>query len=455
MMIRNAYSKRMVALATGTAFAALALGGCATADAPRADLSASKAATALAKGRYDRAVEHAEAAVLADPRNPAYRAALAATYLEAGRFRAAATSFADTMQLGDESGSTALGLALAQSGSGDFASAAALLDDWRDDIPPADLGLAFALAGRPDRGVHILGNAIRNGENNAQVRQNLAYAYALQGNWRAARIMAAEDVPAGKVGDRMAEWASTARPELFRHRIARLLGAPLVADSGQPAHLALANFPSVQQLAAEAATPASLSAPQPENGLTVAEPGELPATQSKLSQKEAETDRLEKPAAEAPTAFDSALEAASSASAIMAAAARATIRFVSDPVVQNVSDPAKRPAPAPRPAVVRKPPAPDGRHLAQLGSFTSYAEACRAWDVLTGRFPQVDDYPMVVTEARVKGQAYFRVSAGGLQQSDARSLCRTVQARGEGCIVWAEGKPLPGAVDSGIRMAIR
>lgn len=412
-MISTPNSKRLAALATGSALAALSLGGCASIDSPRAQRSTGTAQAALAKGEREAAIELAETAVLADPRNPSRRAALAAAYLDAGRFHAAGTSFADAMQLGDESAPTALGLALAQIASGDPVSAAALLDDWHGDIAPADLGLAFALAGWPDRGAHILSNAIRDGENTARVRQNLAYAYALQGDWRAARIMAAEDLPADKVGDRMAEWASTIRPDLFQHRIARLLDAPVVADTGQPAHLALSNFPAPQQFAEKAAAPLPAGAPEPE------------------------TTRF---AAAAP--------------------ARAAIRFVSSPMVQDLPDGAERPAPAPRPSArrpvaARTPAISGGAHLVQLGSFVNVADARRAWDVFTRRYPQLGDYRMVVTEARVKGQAYFRVSAGGFQQAKAVSLCGAVKAEGEGCIVWAKGKPLPGAVDRGVRLAAR
>src|SRR3546814_10758316 len=82
-----------VGLAVTTALASVALAGCATSGAaPRAETSFSKAQVALGKGEVSNAVTHAEAAVLADPRNPAYRATLGAGYLEAGRFQAAATS---------------------------------------------------------------------------------------------------------------------------------------------------------------------------------------------------------------------------------------------------------------------------------------------------------------------------------------------------------------------------
>src|SRR5690606_20931689 len=133
--------------------------------------------------------DNAEAAVLADPRNPAWRATLGAAYLDAGRFSSAATSFDDAMALGDTSPRTVLSLALARVGQGRSAEATALLHDHEGRIAAADVGLALALAGEPGRGIHIMSNAIRAGDNNPTIRQNLAYAYALDGRWREARLM--------------------------------------------------------------------------------------------------------------------------------------------------------------------------------------------------------------------------------------------------------------------------
>jgi len=183
-MNRTANSKRMIALAATTAMAAGLLTGCATHVAPRADLSASKAEAALAKGKPQDAIQHAEAAVQAEPRNAAYRAMLGSAYLDAGRFASAEATFGDAMKLGDNSPSTALSLALAFDGEGKYQEASALLRDWESQITPADLGLAYALSGEPGRGIQILSNAIRGGENTPKIRQNLAFAYALDGSWR-------------------------------------------------------------------------------------------------------------------------------------------------------------------------------------------------------------------------------------------------------------------------------
>ncbi|MFN5781255.1 MAG: tetratricopeptide repeat protein, partial [Novosphingobium sp.] len=111
--------------------------------------TAAAAQSALSKGQVDKAIELAEAMVAASPREPAYRALLAHAYLKAGRFQSASATFDDAMKLGDNSAMTALGLALSYSAAGRNRDAVAILDDWRDAIPVADLGLALALAGEP------------------------------------------------------------------------------------------------------------------------------------------------------------------------------------------------------------------------------------------------------------------------------------------------------------------
>lgn len=460
---RTGNRHRMIALAASTALASLALGGCTTSAAPSADFSAGKAQSALGKGKSEQAVSHAEAAVLAAPRNAAYRAMLGAAYLEAGRFASAAASFDDAMELGDDSARTALSLALAEIGVGNNDAALVVLDDWRDDIGPADLGLALALAGDPDRGVHVLANALRGGENTPKIRQNLAYAYALQGNWRAARLMAAEDVPADQVDTRMGEWAMMGQPQDYRQRIAALLGAPQVADPGQPVELALVNHPSFEQLAAEATAP---SEPQPARESSLAQSAELPPLDTQPAPVLARAESDSAP----PARFEAAFAAPAPQGATAAQMVDSAIRFVSNPVVQIIPAPgvvasdetprrvagrvtgtvASRAATA-EPAIA----VGSGDHLIQLGSFSSEAGARRAWGIYAKRHPQLSRHEMVITKALVRGKTYWRVSAGGFERASAKAMCSTVKAAGEGCIAWAEGTPLPGAIDTGVRMASR
>ena len=226
------------------------LSGCGGGGGKIASASAKPGASQKLAGRG--AIGQAEAAVAASPRVAALRVALGNAYLRAGRFQSASESFNDAMDLGDNSGKTALSLALTYIANGRNADAVGLLDDWRDVIPAADHGLALALAGETGRGVSVLSEALRGGEATPKLRQNLAYAYALDGRWREARLMVEQDVPANLVDQRISDWAASARPEDSRNRVAGMLNVQIRPDAGQPRQLALSNTPSAEQLAAEA-----------------------------------------------------------------------------------------------------------------------------------------------------------------------------------------------------------
>lgn len=453
-MSHTAINSPKIALALGTALASIALSGCATSAAPPAQASLANAKVALEKGHVTKAITHAESAVLADPRNAQNRALLGAAYLEAGRFQAAATSFSDAIALGDSDPRTVLSYALAQIALGNSSEAVVALDGARADLDPADLGLALALAGDTGTGVEVLSEALRNGESNAKLRQNLAYALALHGDWRAARIMAAEDVPADMVSDRIGEWAQLAAPEYFQQRVASLLQVTPAYDGGQPAQLALANFPSHGEMVADAA--ATADAPQFATA-EVAAPAYTAAEAGELA-----------PVAAAPAAESFALAFAqeNAATAPAPAASRG-------PVVQQVS--AEYRAEDAR-AETKKPAAPKSRvaasssqrrmaatadssagtHLVQLGSFSSRANAERAWTIYQKRYPQLSGRDVVITQAVVGGKTYFRVAAAGFGARSASALCQTVKSGGKGgCIAYASSRPLPGAVDRGIRIASR
>ncbi len=490
-------SIRMTGLAVGTAMAGVLLAGCTTSAAPRADVSATSAQEAMAEGRTDRAVRLAEQAVEAEPHSAAYRALLGKAYLDGGRFAAAQVSFDDAMALGDRSPRTALSLALSLTAQAKYTEAAALLNDWEGEIATADLGLALALAGQPERGIHLMSNAIRGGDNTVKMRQNLAYAYAVAGRWRESRTMAAQDVPAGEVGNRMEQWAAMASPDAYQHRVARLLGVPAgVPDMGQPVHLALGNNPGVNQLAAEA-TALAAAPPAPISGELAAVPAPF-ATNPSLSTATplmaVPAQATELPAvgsaplspvtfaareAARPASFAQAFAAETAGPVMQDAQAFATPVAAAAPAPAQVAAPSGRyaqPRVAGRAAVTADRPgariaaaasdarqaAPaaarstDGTHLVQLGSFSSEQAARRAWGIYTARYPELADHEMVITEANVRGRHYFRVSAGGFDRTASRSMCGRVNSTsGDGCISWAAATPLPGAIDRGIRMARR
>lgn len=453
-------SNRMIGLAVTTAIAGVMLSGCAGGKAPPAALSASQAQAELAKGKPGRAIESAEAAVLADPRNAAYRAMLGSAYLDAGRFASAATTFDDAMKLGDKSARTALSLALALAGAGKQAEAVSVLNSHQGDIAKSDLGLAFSLAGYPERGIAVLSDAIRGGENTAKTRQNLAYSYALAGRWKEARLMAAEDVPADKVSDRIAEWAAQVHPGYYQHRIAGLLGVPAGAkDAGQPVMLALNNHPTVEQLAAEASAPAPVelapvaapqvqsvaaSAPAPQS-LELPPIGDAPPVAGLAAQ----------PAPAAPSAtFSTAFREAPSAPAFAAVNTDASA-FTKPAPAKAAPAKASRPMRSQGALLRTDTPAADGTHLVQLGSFASEAGAKRAWNIYVKRYPELAQHDMVITEAMVNGKRFWRVSAAGFNRASSSSMCGKVKNSGGGCFAWAQSRPLPGAVDTGVRMAMR
>jgi len=175
----KARNKRFVQLAVTTALATTALTACTGKTAPSHSYSAAHAEQALTKGNASKAVRHAEAAVLASPRDAYTRTLLANAYLTDGRFASAATTFAEAIELGDTAPRTVISHALAQVAIGDQMGALGTLSRFEDKLDAADYGLAMALAGRPDHGVNVLGNALRGGQNTPKVRQNLAYAYAM------------------------------------------------------------------------------------------------------------------------------------------------------------------------------------------------------------------------------------------------------------------------------------
>ena len=449
-MTRNANRTRLIGLTLATALGSTALTGCTTASAPKANVTANRAETALQKGDVGKAVDLAEQAAMSAPDNAAYRATLGAAYLKAGRFQSAATAYDDAMALGDNSARTALSLALAQIGAGRSGEAVAVLDNWRDQIAPADLGLAYALAGEAPRGVAVLSDTLRSGENTPKVRQNLAYAYALGGEWRQARLMAAFDVPAENLGDRMSEWAATIQPGAFQQRVATLLEVPMRdKDPGQPAALALNGNTSTQQLAMEAGV---LARPLPAARPVDAELPPLNKAVAQPARQDMALTRYEAPAIGQPSSFEASFASAAPRGVTPAALIADTVRFVSQPVIQ------KLPAnygmqTAPRLAAVSKPTlaAPSatarrGDHLVQLGSFVSEQSARQAWSVYAKRNPGLDQYRMQISKALVNGKSYWRVAAAGFSKSDAQSMCAGIKARGQGCITYAKGSPLPGTV---------
>src|SRR4051812_25117053 len=227
-----------------------------------ADLYA-KAQAALQKGDSAKALASAERAVELAPRDLAYRMLLADLYLKNGRFQSAQTTFGDVLVLDPGNARASLAVALTDVALGHGDPAVAGLDRPAGTAQPADLGLAYALAGQPKRAIELLEPAARAPGASGRTRQNLALAYALNGDWQKARLTAAQDVSPAELGARLQQWAALAEPAGPADRVAVLLGVRPAADSGQPARLALA-------------MPAPVPA-QPATALAEADPAPAPA----------------------------------------------------------------------------------------------------------------------------------------------------------------------------------
>lgn len=402
------------------------------------DMAAAEAQQALSNGQVDKAIKLAEAVVAGSPREPRYRALLGQAYLRAGRFVSAATTFNDAMKLGDNSARTALGLALSDVAAGRNQEAVAILDDWRDAIPAADLGLALALAGETSRGVAIMSDALRAGDNTSKLRQNLAYAYALDGRWKEARVMAAQDVPADQIDDRISQWAQSARPEDYKVRIAGMIKAPLRSDPGQPTALALSDSPAQEQLAAETAATKVVPGANgelPPAGAPVVAAAPAPVDAASLAQYAPVSQPAAEPVYSAPAAPQQTFAASFAPTVAPKAAPAAAPRPVRAIAAASTAPIKHRVGLRPRHGFV----ATKGSHLVQLGSFLSAQGARRAWGIYAAKNPQLRSFRMTITEANVRGKHYYRVAAGGGDGKAAFGLCSTLKARGGACFAYATG----------------
>jgi len=422
-MERLNFNARTASLAVCSAMAAALLAGCAgqgsiasTGSAPMAaEAEASQASVAIAK---------AEKRVAKAPDNAAARVELAQAYLAAGRFDSAVTTFEDARTLGKDDARTGLGMALAYIGSGRSDEGLAELVRWRNDIPASDYGLAIALAGHPGEGVAILTDTVRGGDNTAKSRQNLAYAYALNGQWAQARVIAAQDVPADRLDARLSEWAQTSRPQDYQTRVAGLIGAPShVSDPGQPTALALGGREPAERMAqaeVPAAPVATYAAPQDELPPAASQPTEASATFA--------------------SAFVEPVEVVPAAEVAPAVAAQEPHRrFAAQPVVQHAPEATR---------TLASTFASEGTHLVQLGSFRTREGAERAWKIFQARNPRLKDHELLITEADVRGRRYYRVAAQGFDGRGARDMCSSVKQSGGGCFAYAEGHTLPGTLPS-------
>ena len=455
------FSHFYVGIAGMTAAGLLAT--CAVAAAPRPGKIAAAAQAALTKGKIDKAIALAEQAVSIDPRNAAWRVVLGDAYLRAGRFVSAGQAYDEALKLGNDKGRTALALALMQISQGQYAQASDTLSAYRDSIPASDYGLALALSGQTGQGVAVLADALRQGDNSPKIRQNLAYAFALDGKWPMARAMVEQDLPADKVDDRLSQWALADRPEDTQKRVAMLLEAPLRGDPGEPVQLALAATPNGKAAPAHAAAEAPAAAPRLASAAAprlasaaAAELPPLPAEPSAPAVDVSDRAAVSATAAAAPALIDGIADVP-----VVLQNVRAETAPVTEPALAVKAQPA--PAPRVRLPVVRQPvaqqtvaPAPFVRRTqvvravaapvypsigslsVQLGAFATQDGAKRALRHYSTRHRALNGHQLTMVRVHVANKVYWRVLATGFAGHSASAACHAVTAGGGVCLVRAD-----------------
>ncbi|HMG48219.1 MAG TPA: tetratricopeptide repeat protein [Allosphingosinicella sp.] len=411
-----------------------------------------QAAQALQSGQLDAARTAIEQAVSLSPRDAGYRQMLADIYLKSGRFTSARTTYADVLELDSSNVRAALSIALIQIAQGNPRAAVSRLDDLAERAPAADVGLAYALAGDTGRAVQLLEAAARAPGATPRTRQNLALAYAISGDWRRARAVAAQDLSPAELPARMEQWAAFARPGAGATQVAALLGVSPAEDPGQPVSLALAPEAAPPAQAFAEAAPAPVDAPVESPAavaapvqVAAARPAEAPAFWVPTAQS------YQAPAEVPVEAADAPAEPAAPPPEVRAQYASAARSLVApEPVLIRADAVTRVPAPVfrrARPQVtIRSGSAPI---VVQLGAFSSEANAERAWLQASGRYGLGGRAPLTTTIA-INGRRFHRVSVSGFAAAgDAQRLCGQIRGRGGVCFVRGQ------AGDASIRWAAR
>ncbi|HUG45979.1 MAG TPA: SPOR domain-containing protein [Sphingomicrobium sp.] len=426
---------------------------------------AMRAQAELEKQNYSAAVELAERAVENTPNDAGFRTLLGNSYFASGRFASAEAAYRDSLTLIQHQPPVVLKLALVQIAQGKNSQALALLEAARAMLGASDYGLAVALAGRPDAAVAVLNDAARMSDADGQVRQNLALAYGLSGDWTMARVVASQDVPPEQLDARIQQWMAMATPSSPSDQIAALTGVTPSADPGQPQRLALRTAPAGEAYAAlaqpdaqapaqpefqpvaepqpavaeiPAVPPIAYAEPQPVEIMAVApiahaEPQVTVETEDLVAEA---VQELIQPVQAPPAAAPQPEQADVVEAPVVPAAVKAELptRFDSAPKPASyvaISDEVRKSA-----AQKRRAPAGRSNSVVQLGAYSSPDRVSVAWDRLTKRYPSLAEYtPMRARFQGPKGTVWRLSIKGFASQQEAQQRCEVLQERGASCFV--------------------
>lgn len=390
--------------------------------APKVEKDAAKlfdqAHLAVRENRLAEALALAERAVEFAPRDAGYRMLLGDLYLKNGRFRSAEQTFGDVLTLDPGNSRATLSAALAQIALGRNMAAIVKLDRLAESAAPGDIGLAYALAGQPQRAIALLEPAARQDGATARVRQNLAFAYALAGDWQKARVTASQDMSPADLDGRLQQWAALAQPAASHDQVAALLNVKPADDAGQPARLALA--------------------PQPEAPVALAA-AEAPAPVANVSAAPIEAAPVEIAGLEAPAEPAPVLTYADAVHSLVAAqpAVLAAAPVMSDTPIRAFSAPKPRRASAP---LVRTGP---GRFAVQLGAFRTPEQVEKAWAQAHRRYAFAREPLSTVITIPGKGTFHRLAIAGFASHDEASRRCSAIRAKGGSCFVRATAGDAP------------
>jgi len=367
--------------------------------------TATRALAALQANDPITAITYAEQAVAKSPENAVIRCLLGNAYFAAGRFASAENAFKDSLAISSDQPQVILKLALAQIAQGKNDQANSILEAGRGRLDPADYGLALALAGRASDAVAVLDTVARAQGADARVRQNLALAHALSGDWVNARAIAAQDVPADQLDARIHQWMQIASPGKPGGQLAALIGVtPAASDPGEPVQLALVKPDA--QLAQVAPAPVA-AAPQDVPQLAEAVPPPLP------------------PMVAAP----------GDAPSVDAPAAPAFTPEAAPPPPPPALKPARVVHAALPKVAVRKASGNSGA-VVQIGSYSNAARVASAWNAAAHRYSGLRNYsPMSARFDSGKG-TFYRLSVKGFGSvGEANALCSSIRRGGGTCFV--------------------
>lgn len=398
-----------------------------------------KAVKALAKHKYDEAINWGEQAVMGDPHNAEYRMMLGQANLSAGHFASAETLFNDVLTLDPDHQRAGLNLALTQIALDHSTDARATLDAHRAQIAPADLGLAYALAGDVTNGVHILETSARDEGATAKTRQNLALAYALAGRWDESRVAASQDLSPDMVEKRMSDWAQMAHPKAAWEQVATLLHVTPVNDPGLPYQLALRDVPSATVREASASTP------------VMPQPAAMPTAPAPRYETAAVTTVPVAPAAEVPEPQPMPIIAPQrqrqpQQHVLMAAAPVRTVTLIKaeqGPAKRFIAERArvKSPVIAHHAAhsfvqMAAHHSVKNGRFAVQIGAFANVAIAKSAWQRDVKKVALLHGYDPAGSQFKLHHSSFYRLSVTGFTtHQEAAAVCGKLRATGSACFV--------------------